>query len=213
MELPLFPLHVVLFPGRPLPLHLFEQRYTQMLDDVLGTDRCFGVVAIRSGSEVGPGAEIYDVGTVAQIEHVTPLADDRYDIVTRGTERFRVLEMLHDTPYLRARVAPMPDPPHGPEDAEHGHRLRELLAPYLSCLGAPSELLERLPGCPDKLSYLAAAAMQVDLGDQQRLLELPNTSERLTATLDLLRRETRLMRHLGTVGSLRPAGPNGADLN
>jgi Lon protease-like protein len=213
MELPLFPLHVVLFPGRPLPLHLFEPRYRQMLQDCMQGDCRFGVVAIRAGREVGGCAEIFDVGTVARIEKVTELPDGRYDILTRGVTRFRVLHLLPGTPYLSARVELLEDPPVSEPAEQLSRQLRALLAPYLAGLGAPEELLCHLPSDPDQLAYLAAAAVQVELPEQQRLLELSCTDDRVAATLQLLRREAGLMRHFGTVGSLRPPGPHGADLN
>jgi Lon protease-like protein len=213
MELPLFPLHLVLFPGRPLPLHLFELRYRQMLEDCLEADSTFGVVAIRAGQEVGQPAEIFPVGTVARIEHVETLDDGRFDILTRGVQRFRVGRMLEGTPYLRAEVELLEDGPVDPATATRATELRELLMPYLAGLGAPQELLARLPECPDKLAYLAAAAVQVEVPEQQRLLELDSTATRVAATLEMLRRETGIMRHLGTVGSLRPPGPGGAELN
>lgn len=213
MELPLFPLHCVLFPGRPLALHVFEPRYRQMLADCLDGARRFGVVAIRSGQEVGTAAEIFDVGTVADIESVTTLPDGRSDVATRGLQRFRVSRLLDGTPYLRAQVELLADPPPDEEDRAIAAHLRELLVPYLAELGAPPELLACLPAQPDRLAYLAAAAVQVDLREQQQLLELDGTGTRLAVTLRLLRRETRIMRRLGTVGSLRPPGPGGVDLN
>ncbi len=214
MELPLFPLHVVLFPGRQLPLHLFEMRYREMLTDCRGGQNRFGVVAIRAGrAEGGAKVDLFKVGTVAQIEHVAELPDGRFNIVTRGTQRFRVLQLLDGTPYLRAEVELLSDGPAGPEEAARARQLRELLLPYLASLGAPDELLERVPSEPNGLAYLAAAAVQVEVPEQQRLLELESTGRRLEATLRMLRREASLMRHFGTVGSLLPPGPGGADLN
>lgn len=213
MELPLFPLHVVLFPGRRLPLHLFEPRYLRMLEDCLAGQRRFGVVAIRSGHEVGAPAETFSVGTVAEIEQVEPLDGGRFDILARGLHRFRILHHLDGTPYQRASVQPLPDGAVDPHVEERGRQLRELLVPYLSNLGAPEELLRHLPASPDQLAYLAAAAMQVELPEQQRLLELDSTATRVTAALEMLRRESGIMRHLGSTGSLRPPGPCGAELN
>lgn len=212
MELPLFPLHLVLFPGRPLPLHLFEPRYRQLLNDCLDADRRFGVVAIRCGREAGGPAEIYEVGTIAEIQTVSPLPDGRSDITTRGIQRFRVREFVHGTPYPKGAVELLEDEPSRPEDAELARQLRELLAPYLCTLGAPEELVERLPGDPNELAYLAAAAIQAEVPQQQQLLEA-TTTERLDTVVAMLRRETGFMRHFGSVGSLRPPGPNGADLN
>lgn len=213
MELPLFPLHVVLFPGRPLPLHIFEDRYRVMLSDCLDSDRLFGVVAIRSGQEASGCAETFDVGTVARIENVKELTDGRCDIVTRGAQRFRIREFLNGTPYAAARVELLEDPPVADLDRRRAQRVRRLLIPYLSCLGAPDELLQCVPCEPEPLAYLAAAALQVDLPRQQQLLELGSTGERLDATFQLLRQETGLIRHLGSVASLRPPGPGGAQLN
>lgn len=213
MRLPLFPLHLVLFPGRPLPLHLFEPRYRSLLLDCLDGNRRFGVVAIKAGREVGDGAEIFDVGTVAAIESVTELSDGRYDIVTRGEQRFRVRRLVDGTPYLSAEVDLLEEPPSSGEDEQVAARLRELLVPYLSGLGAPAELLERLPAQPSALSWLAASAIQVEVPEQQRLLECESLTGRLVRTLQMLRREAGLMRHLGTVGSLRPPGPGGSELN
>lgn len=213
MELPLFPLHLVLFPGRQLPLHLFELRYRRMLTDCLAGGRCFGVVAIRAGRESGHVPEVHQVGTVAAIEQVAELTDGRFDIVTRGTRRFRLVELLEPAPYLRAEVELLEDGLAGPDESEPARLVRELLLPYLAALGAPDELLERVPVAPDELAYLAAAAVQVELPQQQHLLELDSTRRRLDATLRMLRREAGIMRHFGSVGSLRPPGPGGADLN
>lgn len=213
MELPLFPLHLVLFPGRPLPLHIFEPRYRRMLEDCLAGNRRFGVVAIKTGRAEGGCAEIFEVGTVAHIESVTPRPDGRSDIVTRGVRRFAVDRLLPGTPYLRADVRLLEEGCTQPADHESAAQLRELLVPYLAGLGAPDELLCRLPSDPNELAYLAAATLQTELPEQQRLLELDSPCTRLRATLQILRRESHLMRHLGTVGSLQPPGPNGPQLN
>lgn len=211
MELPLFPLHVVLFPGRPLPLHLFEDRYRRMLADVIDGDGRFGVVAIRRGRDVADTPEVFEVGTVAEIQQVTELAGGRYEITTRGTQRFRVTQLLFDAPYLRGRVELLPDV--NPGCSVRASKVYRLLVPYLAALGAPDELLACLPTDPNRLVYLAASALQVEVTEQQALLELDSTTARLDATLELLRREAGLVRHFGTVGSLRPPGPGGDQLN
>ncbi len=212
MELPIFPLRVVLFPGRPLPLHVFEERYQQMLCDILDDDRRFGVLAIRSGSAEDRNPCTFDVGCVAEVEQITRLPDGRADLTTRGIQRFRVDRWLHADPYHRADVVPLEDG-HDGADQSKVAALRELLVPYLQALGAPEELICQLPDSPDHLAWLAAAAAQVGLEEQQTLLELDSTAERVDGTLSLLRREASFMRHFGSVGSLRPPGPNGAELN
>lgn len=213
MELPLFPLHVVLFPGRLLPLHIFEERYRAMLADLLEADRRFGVVAIRGGSEVGGPAEFHAVGTIARLDDVKALPDGRADVLARGEQRFRVVRGLPGRPYTLAEVEPLEDEAPGPEADALAADVRAALAPYLTGLGAPPELLDRLPADPHQLAYVAASSLQTQIGEQQRLLELDTVEARLAATLRLLRREQRISEAFGTVGSLRPPGPGGCELN
>src|SRR5205085_6865299 len=99
MELPLFPLHVVLFPGAALPLHVFEPRYQAMMDRVLGTDESFRVVAIRRGREAGGDAEIYPVGCRVLIGPTRRNPDDTLDLVVTGARRFTIEQRLADDPY------------------------------------------------------------------------------------------------------------------
>src|SRR4051812_43493059 len=95
-ELPLFPLNTVLFPGMPLPLHIFESRYREMITVCSRDERPFGVVLIREGQEVGEPAEPFTVGTMARIVGVDRLPDGRMNIVTVGTQRFRLLNHSAD---------------------------------------------------------------------------------------------------------------------
>lgn len=212
MELPLFPLHTVLFPGRPLALHVFEPRYQALLRDVMESDQRFGVVAIRRGREVGGGAQIHAVGTVARLTDVRPLPEGRADVTVRGENRFRVARLLPGRPYALAEVRVLDD--EAPQDAAAlTDAVRAALKPYLCNLGAPPELMNRLPEDPAQLASFAAASLQTELPEQQRLLELDTVEARLAATLRLLRREEGLARHLGAVGSLRPPTPSHSDLN
>ena len=104
----MFPLSTVLFPGVELPLHVFEERYRQLVADVLATTREFGTVLITAGSEVGGGDRRSDVGTLVTIDMAAPFDDGRWLLATRGIERIRVIEWLEDDPYPRARVERYP---------------------------------------------------------------------------------------------------------
>ncbi|MGI9016023.1 MAG: LON peptidase substrate-binding domain-containing protein [Euzebya sp.] len=225
MDLPLFPLHLVLYPGRPLPLHLFERRYREMLRDCMEQDGRFGVVAIRSGREVGiewrtTAADaprdlhsmIHQVGTITEIKTVAERPDGRFDIITRGCGRFRVLEPLHDRAYLHATVEPLVETA-SEDDYRAAAELRAVLIPYLKGMGVPDEFCERMPEDPGELAYLACSALQVEVPVQQELLELPTHSSRMLAAARIIRREAGIIKHLGLVGSFRPAGPGGAQLN
>lgn len=210
--LPLFPLHVVLFPGRPLPLHVFEPRYRRLLDDSLAHERRFGVVAIRYGQAEHGDPDVHRVGTVAEIVRVEQLDDGRSNIVTRGAERFRVRRFLRDAPYLRAEVDVLDEDEVDGALAPYTAALRHCLQSYLSDLGA-GDPAGRLPTRPDALGWLAAYAAELQLSEQQQLLEIDSLAERLRTTLKLLRREHHLLRRLGHVTVLRPQGPAGATLN
>ncbi len=104
IEMPMFPLGSVLFPGGVLPLHIFEVRYQQLLNRVLETDRRFGVVLISRGSEVGGGEIRTDIGTIAHVDDHQRHDDGRAAVVASGISRLEVVEWLDDAPYPRAMV-------------------------------------------------------------------------------------------------------------
>lgn len=212
--LPLFPLHVVLFPGRPLPLHVFEPRYRRLLEDCLAADRRFGVVAIRYGRAERGCCEVYRVGTVAEIVRVERLDDGRSNIVTRGAERFRVTTLIPDQkPYLQAEVGLLDEEVAGPSLAPFTAELREYLQAYLMRMGAGERLAGRLPANASELAWLAACTAELHISEQQQLLEIDSLATRLKTTIKLLRREHHLLRRLGHAPALRPAGPAGMMLN
>src|SRR4051812_15154271 len=107
--IPLFPLNTVLYPGVPLPLHVFEERYRILFGELLdgGEPRRFGVVAIRRGLEVGEDEEpeLHEVGCVAEVRRVERYDDGRYDVVAVGGPRFRLLGTDDTRPFLRGTVA------------------------------------------------------------------------------------------------------------
>ncbi|HSK98453.1 MAG TPA: LON peptidase substrate-binding domain-containing protein [Euzebyales bacterium] len=212
-ELPLFPLHVVLFPGRPLPLHVFEPRYRRLLSDCLAGDRRFGVVAIRYGRAEHGSADVYGVGTVAEIVRVERLDDGRANIVTRGSERFRIERLLRNGPYLRARVTQLDEQSADPSLAPFTATLRAHLQAYLCAMGASDRIAGRLPASPSQLAWLAACTAELHISEQQQLLEIDSLAERMRTTIRLLRREHHLLRRLGHIAVLRPQGPAGATLN
>lgn len=194
-RIPLFPLGTVLFPGLLLPLHVFERRYRDLVRDLLTAphdQRRFGVVAIREGREVGADGirALYPVGCVARLRRVDPYDDGRFDIVSTGAQRFRLLSVDTALPYLRAEVELLDEAPGEAADAAAAG-VRALFDVYRRAVGAQSA--EDLPTEPDVLSYLVAATMVLDLPDRQILLEQPDTTLRLRQELRLLRRETALL--------------------
>src|SRR5438045_824148 len=108
-ELALFPLNTVLFPGQKLPLHIFEQRYRQMIGRCLDERLPFGIVLIAEGNEVGGSATAHPVGMMVEITDVNRLADGRMNLVVEGKERFQIQEILQQQPYMTARIQLWPD--------------------------------------------------------------------------------------------------------
>jgi len=202
-RLPLFPLGTVLFPGAPLPLHVFEPRYRELVQDLLAAPepRAFGVVAIREGHEVGADAlrSLYDVGCVALVQRVDALPDGRFAVMTVGTRRFRLLRTDDSRPYLQADVELLTEPEvTGSSVTRLVDGVRRTFADYHSALADPDSELE-LPDDPALMSYVVAATLLLGLPDRQALLEAPNTEQRLQLEADLLKRELGLIRTLRTV--------------
>jgi Lon protease-like protein len=212
IEVPLFPLGSVLFPHMPMSLHIFEERYRLMMRDCRAASTTFGIVAIREGREVGAGAVPYDVGTLAQLDEIEELPDGRYNLVVVGASRFHIDSVSRSRPYLVGTVHYLEDAPASVDDTE-----RLAAAVTASFRGYASQLrgiaqedpLEiGLPSDPELLSYLVAAALQVETAQRQRLLEIDGTAERLAACLRLLRREAALLDRM-LVRSKDHAGTSG----
>src|SRR5438874_11553231 len=139
--LPLFPLGTVLYPGLLLPLHIFEERYRQLVRDLVdGPDpRRFGVIAIRQGRETGVDGvrALYETGCVTTLRQVKELEDGRYDIVTVGTERFRLTGLDGSKPYLQGEVDLLPEETGDPAGATEVARVvRDAFRAYLGALAA-----------------------------------------------------------------------------
>jgi Lon protease-like protein len=202
--LPLFPLGTVLFPGLLLPLHIFEERYRQLIRDLQARPEPhrFGVIAIRQGRETGVDGiqALHEVGCTATLRQVNELEDGRYDIVTVGTHRFRLAGLDDSKPYLQGQVDMLTEAAGAAEAAAQAARVvRDLFRTYLSALaerGVTQISAPELPDDPVTLSYLVAASMIIDLSDRQTLLAEPDALHRLAAERALLSRELTMLRTL-----------------
>lgn len=202
--LPLFPLGTVLYPGLLLPLHIFEDRYRQLVRDLLDgpEPRRFGVIAIRKGRETGVEgiSSLYEIGCTATLRQVAEHDDGRFDLVTVGTQRFRLLQLDDSRPYLQGDVDLLAEDAGDEAAAEvAAEAVRRGFRGYLDALtarGATQVSVPDLPADPVQLSYLVAASVIIDLGDQQALLAEPDAAARLAAERALLSRETTMLRSL-----------------
>jgi uncharacterized protein len=200
--LPLFPLGAVLYPGMLMPLHIFEDRYRQLVRDLLAgpEPRRFGVIAIRKGRETGIDGvhSLYEIGCTASLRRVDARDDGRFDIVAVGVQRFRLLGLDETKPYLQGEVELLATEPVDPPGAEPAVRVvQAAFREYLDALtewGGATVRLEELPGEASLLSFIVAAAVVVDLPERQALLAEPDTVRRLAAERALLSRETAMLR-------------------
>jgi uncharacterized protein len=202
--MPLFPLGTVLYPGLVLPLHIFEERYRRLVGDLLDAPepRDFGVIAIRKGRETGVDgvSALHEIGCTARLREVMRHDDGRFEVVTAGIQRFRLVALDHSRPYLRAEIELLADEA-GDEAAAAlaVQAVQRTFREYLDALatqGAAQISVPELPDEPVLLSYLVAASMIVDLSDRQVLLAEPDAASRLAAERTLLARETRMLRTL-----------------
>jgi Lon protease-like protein len=208
--LPIFPLNVVLFPHMPLPLHIFDPRYRQMMADCLEEGHSFGVVAIREGSETGPAVP-YEVGTLAKIVRIDRLEGGRMNLLVMGASRFEILKTADDRHYLRAQIRIIPE---AGDDLDATARLTESTA---LAFRQYSNLLRELVGQradeveppmePELLSYLIAAALNLQVPEKQSLLAERRTDSRLELELRLLRKEivllNKMVAHAAVAGAAR----------
>jgi Lon protease-like protein len=224
MQLPLFPLHAVLFPRLPLPLQIFEERYRTMIRDVLADGSPYAgrflVSMITHGSEVGadPARQPLSarVGTVVEVRHAERFADGRWALLAVGLARATVESVERSGPYPVAEVDQLSEEQGDPTTTTALlRRVQGALDAYLESVkryaaaasvgresheigkvtGSLDEVLKpiRLPDDPLAASYAVGGMLQIELTRKQQLLEMPDAGARLTAELQLLRREARLL--------------------
>tara|TARA_Y100001968_G_C19426764_1_gene754820 strand:+ start:1714 stop:2376 length:663 start_codon:yes stop_codon:yes gene_type:complete len=188
-ELPLFPLpEVVLFPQEVLPLHIFESRYRIMLKSVLESDSKFGVIRLDTNSK-----KIAEVGCCAQIISHKTSDDGRSNIVTIGQQRFRVLDITREAPFCTAMVSWIDDHPVDDQDNLEKlsgsvlRALRDVVSLSSKLTDSETVLPEGLPEMPRELSFWIAAHLGGPAADeQQHLLEMQNTNNRLEREYEML---------------------------
>ena len=185
-ELPLFPLpEVVLFPSRPLPLHIFEFRYRIMMNTILDSDRRFGVLCWDPVQ-----SKMAAVGCCAEIIQYQRLPDDRMKVLTLGQQRFRVLEYVREKPYKVGLVEWIEDHPPQKElkvlagDVEQ--LLRDVVRLSAKLTDQSIELPEDIPDLPTELSYWVASNLYGVAAEQQTLLEMQDTAARLEREAEIL---------------------------
>lgn len=209
--IPLFPLGTVLLPGAQLPLHIFEPRYRQLTTDLVTgarPGRSFGVVAVRPGWTASEGDQdaLHGVGCTARLKEVQRLPDGRFDVVTTGERRFRVLSVdAASAPYLMAAIDWLPD-----DQSDHAETDELVPALAHAARGAHHSYCRvawkrddwDAPGHdvdPAVLAHLLAADCLLPLDDRQELLEETSCVRRLRMVRTMVVRETEILRELRAV--------------
>ena len=192
-ELPLFPLPLVLFPGVPLPLHVFEERYRRLLADVRVSNNLFGLSYLDQGTAADERPPVGSIGCATEVVEVQPLPDGRSNILTVGVARYRVEGYVERGDlYLVARVEFFED-----DEAADAQLLEKRaaevtemfmrIARAMRSINDERGALPELPqDDPERLSFLVAAVVEMDAEAKQQLLELRSTSERLRRLYTLL---------------------------
>jgi Lon protease-like protein len=190
MELPLFPLNTVLFPGATLPLHIFEPRYRLMIGECIEQERPFGVVLIERGPEVGEGAVPHSIGATAQITGVDRMSDGRMNIVCVGQDRFRILDTSSERAYLVGQVEILAGlDTHSPEAAAAAETVRRLYLSFFQLtLALRGEWSRRVATVaePDRLADSIASRLPVGNDTKQALLEELSVPRRLNSVAAVL---------------------------
>ena len=191
-ELPVFPLPLVHFPGVPLPLHIFEERYRRMLADVRASNNLFGLSYFVPDAAPGDRPPAGHVGCATEVVEVQAMPDGRSNILTLGLARYRAAEYVErGDPYLVARVEFFED---DEEDAavvaRRAEEVREMFMRIARAMRTANDERGALPELPEddpeRLSFLVAAVVEMDAEAKQRLLETRSTSGRLRRLYTLL---------------------------
>ncbi len=208
VQIPIFPLNTVLFPGMLLPLHIFEERYKIMINRCLADDNTFGIVLAKNKQAVEPNVanifadDIYPVGTTAYISAVERLADNRMNLITIGRERFTIKNIRpSQDDYLVGEVDPLPITNQSDEPVVKTMyaRLKPMIEQYIQRLAtAAGESFSgaNLPSDPEALAYLAGMAVQGPLTDKQHLLAINSLSQLVTSTANVLDRENKILAYM-----------------
>lgn len=202
--LPLFPLGTVLFPGMPMPLHIFEPRYRQLMHDH-GSDAIpFGVALIHTERPPQRPWPAHSIGTAATITGRTELADGRWDLVVEGQQRFQITDFDESQPYGVATIEWLDEALGNPTEADT--LLRIVGAQFHRYAGGITRLTKRrfsgvmIPEDPIRASYDLVSRLPLHTWERQRLLEAETAVERLSELSMLVERELALLLHAGAAG-------------
>lgn len=200
--LPIFPLPIVIFPGHFVPLHIFEFKYRAMISDVLQSDKCFGI--LRIDPQTG---RLATTGCMIEILEVDPLEDGRMNIEGVGRKRYELLKVVSDAPYLIAEVRLLQEIEPEPQAIPVAEEVKQVLQEVFRLSGKLNPKnrlfhLQELPQEPESLAFFIPATLYASSEDQQRILEMDSTLERLQSELEFC---STAVKYMAAVASLKDA--------
>ena len=203
INIPLFPLNTVLFPGMPLTLHIFEERYKLMIAECLRQETPFGVVLIDEGQEaLGPLAKPHTVGCTARITRMEPLDGGRMNINSIGEKRFVIQELSNEGTFLTAAIEFQSIRTTDPDNADRMvAQFMPFLARYLDILAQIGQIEfdpSKIPTDPKELAYISAYLVQTSPTTKQDLLASNTTEELFDRLREVFRKETALIRAMSS---------------
>jgi Lon protease-like protein len=185
MEIPLFPLRTVLYPGGPLPLRIFEQRYLDMISRCMKEGSPFGVLQIRDGTETGP-AVTYDIGTLAEITDWYQGSDGLLGVTATGLTRFRrIADRRQADGLMIGEIELLPDPDNVTLPEQY-KPLAQILEGVINDLGKLYEGLDKYYDDASWVSYRFAEILPIAPEQKQACLETNDPVERLAAMRNVL---------------------------
>ncbi|MEM7335140.1 MAG: LON peptidase substrate-binding domain-containing protein, partial [Chloroflexota bacterium] len=203
-----FPLNVVVFPGMPMPLHIFEERYKEMINECLSEEQPFGIILIEQGSAEGDKNVVpRRIGCTVEISQVERLDDGRMYIMTFGQNRFKLQKVdRKKRPYLTGSVEYLELNKELEGGDDKYDRLKKLLTQYLEHLQKAGEVqfdVLQLPTEIDALAYIAASLLNIENDKKQSLLESNNLQKIVDYLLVVFQKEVSLLK-------MKPAEDMGA---
>lgn len=214
--IPIFPLHTVLWPGLPLQLHIFEERYRRLVQDCVRADRRFGVLLIKSGQEaLGELAYTHSYGTIARIKQIKRLKQGCRVVVALGEQRFILRNRIESGPYLKGEIEALAMPRLSQLNITGINDLMRMVDHYVRIVTNGKEDIKNnlmQTRTPMARLWLAAALLQIPHSRKQPLLEITNPASLLLETSRLYQKQLQLLETISQSGP-HPTHPDGYSPN
>ena len=196
IEIPIFPLNLVVFPGIKINLHIFEPRYRQMMKYCVQNNTGFGICLIKNGEEVGDSETTpFEVGTYVEFSEIYELPDGRYDIKVQGINTFKILNLIYEDLYLKAKVSILKNPnPEVDFSLNEKRQVMKYLTDYINSMaGLRGEWISdrKVPLDLTPLFTYGMTVLEIPNIEKQKILENQSLKSQIDAFVSILLKETK----------------------